>query len=164
MQATTSDGTVAPARSTRKFILGALMLVILLVGALYVNNAYKALQPTSLPQSTVTISQSVLEQKYGLRVSLVAITAVGGMVDLRLKIIDAEKAKLLLADAKNFPALFSKNGVTLNTDPDTKSQKIEFVSNSNLFIMFPNSGNAITQGSPVTVLFGDTALEPINAK
>jgi hypothetical protein len=121
-------------------------------------------RPVSLPASTTTISQQVLEQKYGLRVNLIGVTAVGGMVDLRLKMIDGEKAKLLLADAKNFPALFSKTGITLNTDPDTKSQPIKFDSGNDLFLMYPNSGNAVTPGSPVTVLFGNIAVEPINAR
>jgi hypothetical protein len=164
MQATTSERPVPPAQSTKRLIAGALILAILLVVAFFMNNAANAVRPVSLPASTTTISQQVLEQKYGLRVNLIGVTAVGGMVDLRLKMIDGEKAKLLLADAKNFPALFSKTGVTLNTDADTKSQPIKFDSGNDLFLMYPNSGNAVTPGSPVTVLFGNIALEPINAR
>jgi hypothetical protein len=164
MQAITSDRPMARSNSTKKFISVALILVILLVVALFVNKAYQASQPASLPQGTVTISQSVLEAQYGLRVNLVAVTGAGGFVDLRLKMVDGDKAKLLLADAKNFPAIFAKSGVTLNAPEDTKSQKIEFISDGNLFIMFPNSGNAVTQGSPVTIVFGATALELINVK
>jgi hypothetical protein len=164
MQAITSDRPMARSNSTKKFISVALILVILLVVALFVNKAYQASQPASLPQGTVTISQSVLEAQYGLRVNLVAVTGAGGFVDLRLKMVNGDKAKLLLADAKNFPAIFAKSGVTLNAPEDTKSQKIEFISDGNLFIMFPNSGNAVTQGSPVTIVFGATALELINVK
>jgi hypothetical protein len=97
-------------------------------------------------------------------VNLVAVTGAGGFVDLRLKIVDGEKAKLLLADKKNFPALFSEHGVTLNAPEDTKSQKIEFISSGNLFIMYPNSGNSIQRAESVTILFGDTALEPLVVK
>ena len=164
MQAVNTDRPVVSAKSTNKFIYIAFILAILLVGAIYVNNVYRAFQPASLPEGTVTISQSVLEEKYGLRVNLVAVTAAGGLVDLRLKILDGEKAKLLLADEKNFPSLFVENGVTLNAPADTKSQKIEIISGGVLFIMYPNSGNAVMQGSPVTILFGDTAVEPIKAK
>jgi hypothetical protein len=142
----------------------ALILIILLVIALFVNKAYRASQPALLPQGTVTISQSVLEAKYGLRVNLVAVTGAGGFVDMRLKMVDGDKAKPLLSDAKNFPTIFSKSGVTLNAPADTTSQKIEFISGGNLFVMYPNSGNAVTQGSPVTIVFGNTALEPIKAK
>jgi len=78
--------------------------------------------------------------------------------------VDGDKAKLLLADKKNFPALFSAHGVTLNAPADTVSQKIEFISGGNLFIMYPNSGNAVQRGETVTLVFGDTALEPITVK
>jgi hypothetical protein len=164
MQAVKTDRPAVPANSTNKFISVAIILVILLVVAIYVNNAYQALKPASLPKGTVTLSQSAFEEKYGLRVNLVAVTGAGGFVDLRLKIVDGEKAKLLLADKKNFPALFSEHGVTLNAPEDTKSQKIEFISRGNLFIMYPNSGNSIQRAESVTILFGDTALEPLVVK
>jgi len=164
MQAVKIDHPMATAKSTNKFIYFAFILVILLVIAIYVNNAYRALQPASLPQGTVTISQSVLEEQYGLHVNLVAVTGAGGFIDLRLKIVDGEKAKLLLADAKKFPVLFSEGGITLNAPEDTKSQKIEFITNGNLFIMYPNSSNAVQRGKPVRLLFGEIALEPITVK
>ena len=164
MQAITSDRSVAGPNSTKKFLAIAVILVILLVVALFVNKAYQASQPASLPHGTVTISQSALEAQYGLRINLVAVTGAGGFVDLRLKMVDGDKAKLLLSDAKNFPAIFAKSGVTLNAPEDTKSQKIEFITGGNLFVMFPNSSNAVTQGSPVTIVFGATALEPFNVK
>jgi len=164
MQAVKIDRPMATAQSTNKFIYSAFILVILLVIAIYVNNAYQALQPAALPEGTVTFSQSALEAQYGVHVNLVAVTGAGGFVDLRLKIVDGEKAKLLLADAKNFPALFTEKGITLNAPADTKSQKIEFISGGNLFIMYPNSGNAIQRDEAVTILFGNIALEPITSK
>jgi hypothetical protein len=164
MQAAKIDRPMATAKSSNKYIYFAFILVILLVIALYINNVYRALQPASLPQGTVTLSQSALEEQYGVHVNLVAVTGAGGFIDLRLKIVDGEKAKLLLADAKNFPVLFTEQGITLNASEDTKSQKIDFSSGGNLFIMYPNSGNALERDESVTILFGDIALEPITAK
>jgi len=164
MQALKADFSAAPKNPIYKSISIAIILVILLVVAIYVTNAYRALQPASLPQGVTVISQSALEEKYGLRVNLVALTGAGGFVDLRLKIVDGDKAKLLLSDKQNFPVLFSEHGVTLNAPEDTKSQKIEFASDSSLFIMYPNSGNAIQSAEPITILFGDAALETLVAK
>ena len=164
MQAVKSDQPALASASASKYIYIAIIFITLLVVAIYVNNAYQALKPASLPQGTVTLSQSAFEEKYGLHVNLVAVTGAGGFVDLRLKMVDGDKAKLLLADAKNFPSLFTMNGVMLNAPADTISQNIEFISGGNLFIMYPNSGNAIQRDQPVTLVFGDIALEPINAK
>jgi len=97
-------------------------------------------------------------------VNLIAVTGAGGFVDVRLKIVDGEKARKLLDNKKNFPALFSEDGIVLNAPEDAKSQTIKFDDGGNLFIMYPNSGNAVKQGSAVSILFGDAALEPINVR
>ncbi len=164
MQAVKTDHPAEPVKSSNIYIYIGFVLAILLIVAIYVNNAYRAFQPASLPEGTVTISQSVLEEKYGLRVNLVAVTAAGGLVDLRLKVLDGEKAKLLLADEKNFPSLFLENGMILNAPADIKSQKIQFTSGGIIFIIYPNSGNVVKPGSLVTIILGESALEPINAR
>ena len=165
MQAVKSDRPTAPVKTTNKFIFVAIILVILLVVGIYINNAYRVLQPASLPQGKVTISQGVLEEKYGLRVNLVAVTAAGGMVDVRLKMLDSDKAKLLLQDKKNFPTLSVVDSkVTLKASEDTGSQEIKFENNGGLYLLFPNNGNAVKPGSKVILVFGDIQLEPVVAK
>ena len=164
MQAVKTNRTPVPQNSTNRFISIGIILSILIIGILYVNNVSRAFQVTASPNGTGVISQEALEEKYGLRVNLIAVTAAGGFVDVRLKIVDGEKLKLLLSDKNNFPTLTNKQGVVLSAPEDIKSQKIEFISGGNLFIMYPNSGNAIQHDTPVTVLFGNIAVEPINAK
>lgn len=143
-----------------KFVSLALILVILIAAGSAVFNFYRS--GSNSPAMTV-ISQSALEEKYGLRVNLIAVTGAGGFVDVRLKVVDGEKAKLLLTDPKNFPALMIGD-VILNAPEDRKSQKMRFDNNAAMYIMYPNSGNVVMQGKPVTILFGNTALEPIDAK
>ena len=99
-----------------------------------------------------------------MRVRLLAVTGAGGLVDFRIQIVDGDKAKLLLSDPKNFPALSTAAGVVLNAPEDTKSQKIQYDDGGIMYVMYPNSGNAVMRGSPVTILFGDTALEAIEAR
>jgi len=164
MQAMKVNRSVTASDPTPKYIYIAIIFVTLLVVAVYGYNAYRALQPTALPQGAIRISQSTLEEKYGLRVNLVAVTAAGGFVDLRLKIVDGDKARLLLADEKNFPVLFSEHGIILNAPEDTKSQKIEFITGGNLFILYPNPNNTIQRDGSVNILFGDIALESMVVK
>ncbi len=164
MEAIKANPTPGAQKSTSIYISVGIILSILLVTAIYINNVSKAFQAASLPKGTVVISQVALEEKYGLRVNLIAVTAAGGFVDVRLKIVDGDKLKLLLADKSNFPTLYTQQGVILNASEDTRSQEIEFVSGGNLFVMYPNSGNAVKQDTPVTILFGNIALEPIHAR
>lgn len=153
----------AAAMQTRpiKFITTAIILIILITAGMFLFSSLK--KPSKL--NATVISQATLEEKYGLRVNLIAVTAAGGLVDLRLKILDGEKAKLLLQDKENFPVLINSDGtITLNVSEDTKSQAIEFEDGFDLFLLFPNTGNAVKPGTLVTIMFGDIAVEAIDAR
>lgn len=148
-----------------KYLIPAIILVFVLLVSLF---AYRSLnKPGSVVTSSemTEVSQSILEEKYGLHVNLIAVTAVGGLVDVRLKIVNGEKAKSLLQDPAFFPALWiADNNVTLNVSEDTKPQEIQFKDNSNLFLIYPNVGSVVKPGTPVTIVFGDLQVEPILAK
>jgi hypothetical protein len=159
----TSHASRATHPSSRNSLILVLALFILVLVAAYAVNANRALQANALPPGTVTISHDTLKEKYGVSVNLVAVTGAGGFVDVRMKIVNGEKAKLLLTDPKSFPALMIGD-VILNAPEATKSQKMRFENNATMYIMYPNSGNVVTQGKTVTILFGDTALQPIEAK
>jgi hypothetical protein len=159
-----SHSMATSSKPARQYIYIAIIFIVVLVVAIYINNAYQALKPPALSSDTVILSQSAFEAKYGLHVNLIAVTGAGGFVDLRLKITDGAKAKVLLADKKNFPSLFVTNGITLNAPDDTKTQPIDYVSGGNLYIMYPNGGDSVHPGEPVQIVFGNTALEPIISK
>jgi len=147
-----------------KYLIPAIILLIVLLVSLF---AYRSLNrgPVVTSSEMTEISQSILEEKYGLHVNLIAVTAVGGLVDVRLKIVNGEKAKSLLQDPAFFPALWiADNNVTLNVPEDTKAQEIQFKDNSNLFLIYPNVGSAVKPGTPVTIVFDDLQVEPILAK
>ncbi len=163
MQTVKANLTMARPRSTNYLFIAFILIVLLSLG-LYLFNSYQTLNPSSQPKGVTVLSQQAFEEQYGLRVNLVAVTAANGMVDLRLKIVDGAKAKLLLQDKKNFPAVFVNANVTLNASAEVKSQVIQFENDGNLFLMFPNAGNAVKRGSTVTILFGGIALEPIEVK
>jgi apolipoprotein N-acyltransferase len=158
----TETNTMGRQFSSNKPLLAAIILVILLALGLYGYNAFRAFQP---PQAgTVTITQSALEEDYGLRVQLVAVTAAGGLVDLRLQIMDAEKAEAFLKDSANIPALRVGNDVVLRTSMDTAEQDIQFDDGKSIFVMFPNTENILKPGDPVNIIFGDLQLETIQSK
>ena len=85
------------------------------------------------------MSASLLEERYGLRVNLIGVTAAGGLVDLRLKVLDAEKAKSLLKDAANFPKLtVTGSDVTLLAAEDSQAQAANLEDGRLLVILYPN--------------------------
>ncbi len=142
-----------------KTILPVLILFLLIATAAILYNS--AMIGTASP-ALIPLSRGALEEQYGLKVNLVSVTAAGGMVDLRLKIVDGEKARTLLQDKANFPVIHvSRGNRTLNAPEDTKSQEISFENGVSLFLIYPNAGNAVKHGTPISIRFGEFALEPI---
>jgi hypothetical protein len=158
MQNITVNTRIARVR-TNKFFTPAIALIILIVAILVFFGLRKPSSSDSL--ELIPITESALEQQYGLRVNLVAVTGAGGFVDVRLKIVDGEKAKLLIADKNNFPALLVNDNLILNAPDDTRSQEIIFDDDENLFILYVNSASSVKRGSQLRILFGDIVLEPI---
>lgn len=153
-----------PGFQVNKSILIALILVIMTGSGLYAYKAFTTSRAKTVPPISRIISQQTLAGEYGVGVNLVAVTAAGGMVDLRLKIIDGQKAKLLLKDQANFPALRAGNDVVLRASQEVANQEIKFDDGSNIFVLYPNAQNAVKPGDPVSIVFGDIQVEPIQSK
>jgi len=164
MQSAKVNHLAANPAAKQIFIFVSITIVLILVGT-YVINASRSSQTDRLPPGTIPISHMTLEEKYGLRVNLVAVTGAGGFVDVRLKILNGEKARSLLQDPNHFPSLVvDDDGTILSVSQETREQEFHFEDNSNLFIMFPNTGNAVKPGARLRILFGDVTLEPTDVQ
>ena len=116
------------------------------------------------PDDTQFTSAETFEAQHGLRVHLIGVTAGGGMVDVRLKVVDAEKARTFLQEPANLPRLVvADTGETL-VGADELGDDVTWEEGQILFNLFPNTGGAIQPGTPVIVAFGDVQLEPIPAQ
>ena len=116
-------------------------------------------------QSEQIISETSLEQTYGLHINLLGVTAAGGMVDLRLKIVDLEKAKAFLQSSKNLPVLELSDARVILRAPDENQPLISNIHQDSVIVyLYPNARNAVQPGTSVTVKFGDIAVESLDAK
>ena len=148
-------------RQRNTFLIPVVLLVILILAGFLAYSTQRKPEPVALS----TISQGVLEKQYGLHVNLVAVTAAGGLVDVRLKMIDGEKAKSLLQDPESFPTLqIPGSQLTLIAPEEGRPAEISFEDDSNLFLMYPNTANTVRPGTLVSIRFGDIQVEPIPAK
>ena len=150
-------------RSPKSLLAAAILLILAGAGFIFYR-AHTTAQAQSLSPALPTLSQPMLADQYGLGVNLIAVTAAGGLIDLRLKILDGQKAKALLQDQANFPALRTSNGLVLRASQDLASQPIQFENGSNLFVLYPNAQNVVKPGDPVTLVFGDHQVEAIRTK
>jgi hypothetical protein len=106
--------------------------------------------------NTPVTSFTELEERYGLRVSLVAVSMMDGIVDVRLQVVDPEKAAILL---KNQAALLVDQKVLVlaphqHHHGSIKRDKIHF-------LFFPTQNGTIQRGSTVSLVFGSIRLETV---
>jgi hypothetical protein len=142
----------------------AFFTVLLLAAALAVFLAYNAWLSIRPAPAAAAITTSELQERYGIHVNLLGVTAAGGMVDLRLKMVDGEKAAALLDEPANFPVLVTDNGTVLKAATDSQVLRGVLGDGGNLFLLFPNSRNAVHPGMKVMIRFGDFLVGPIDAR
>jgi hypothetical protein len=114
----------------------------------------------------ILISQQELEEKYGLRVSLLGATAMNSIIDFRLKVLDADKAsEILSADHHDALGLLVDGADNDIIKAARMSRHGSMLKDGGVYItFFPNPRNEIRSGTPVSVVFGELRLEPIVAQ
>ncbi len=110
------------------------------------------------------LSPEQFEAETGIRVTLIAVTAGGGMVDFRIKVLDPEKASQLFADPENKPILITEDGETKLSPPSEMEFDADLEAGRVYFTLYGNPDQVIKRGSPVTVIIGDYRLEPVIAQ
>lgn len=157
MIAGSTTPTHSPVRPGKRVFWAALLLLAALAGFLAIRAWSSVARPA-------VITAGNLQERYGIRVNLLGVTAAGGMLDLRLKMVDSQKAAQLLDEPANFPVLVAQGGEVLHAATDSHMLRGILVDGGNLFLIFPNKGGAISAGSPVTIRFGELLVGPIVAR
>jgi hypothetical protein len=109
--------------------------------------------------STPLTSEAVLEERYGIQVSLIALSMMDGVVDVRLKVLDPKKAESLLRDQA---ALQVKQQIHVLAPHVHQHYRLKKDKIHNLF--FPTLDKKIQTGSQVSLVFGPVRVEPVTVK
>jgi hypothetical protein len=160
-----TSASLAPNQSgrTKRLILAAMALLLILIG-FFLYQAWRDRQVVTTPPGSERLTAAEFEALYGLRVHLIGVTAAGGMVDFRLKIVDPQKAQHFLEDPAHLPELIDgKSGQVLMAS-EGLDDDIEWTEGGILFNFYPNDNGLIKPGAPVIVQFGDKQLESIAAQ
>ena len=103
-------------------------------------------------------SIAAIQERYGVRFTMVGLTASGGMLDLRFVAVDADKVMQLGHHGTKIRLVVEDTGHTLNSEQMTPHfGKIHV--GSQYFALLRNDGNALRQGDLVTVVVGKLALQ-----
>lgn len=148
--------------STRRWLL--FTVVCLLVGTIeVVGCASHAPVPTEkaisseVPANEMPPGETApFEEKWGVRIVGVRLTANSYMIDFRFKVVDSEKASPLM-DRNAKPYLIDEANNTKFNASDSSIGSLRSkgsIVNRNYFILFGNPGT-IQRGSKVTIVIGD---------
>jgi hypothetical protein len=112
-----------------------------------------------------TEGQQSIEEKWGVKLVGVRLTAADHFLDFRYMVIDPRKAGELLSRQKKAYLIHQTTGtkmpVTLGKLGPMRTTNVKPEVNRQYLVMFSNTGKIVTKGSLVTVVIGDFKAENI---
>jgi hypothetical protein len=146
-------------RPSRTSATLAIAVAILLAAALAI-----ALRPAPTG-STTPQTNADIEAKWGIRPTMVAATADGGLVDFRFIVLDTNKVFALMSAVENLPVLVAEDsGTIVNSTTPMGGERHTFNTGGTYFLLYRNTNGAIRAGTPVTIRFGDLKIEHVTAQ
>lgn len=116
-------------------------------------------------RETTRVDAAGLESRFGVRITRLAMTGGGGLVDLRFTVVDPAKARPLLEGHATPPRLVVEGGATtLQAPAHGAMRNVRLQKDAACFLIYPNARNAIRPGVRVAVVFGDVQVDPVVVK
>ena len=138
-----------------------LLVALVLIGGFFAVRMWFAPHPA--PSVAMPVSPAI-EEKWGIRITQIGVTADGGLVDFRYIVLDPVKALAMAIDVKNLPVLIAEeNGMVVNSAA-MMAPKHTIYPGQTYFLLYRNTHGAIKPGEAVSVEFGDLRLEHVIAK
>ena len=160
MQTTTiGSPTTRSVRPPRQVLLVISLLVVAVLGlaALRLDGG-AAGGPAEFPRN------GEIETRWGVRVTQVAVTADGGLVDFRFLVIDPDRALDMIQEEANLPVLKAEGGDGIVQSAAKMAPTHDLVAGRSYYILYRNTGGAIEPGRRISVVFDDLRLEHVVAQ
>lgn len=113
------------------------------------------------PNPIAKLDQTTFSAETGVRLVRVALTAGGGMLDLRYQTVDPDKA-IVVHDDDNPPTLVDEatgQAVSIPWMDHSSAREMKAAITSSQLLM--NPGGVLHRGSLITVIIGDSRLEHV---
>ncbi len=156
------DESTASPGPTRKGIRPRYVAALAVVGLLVASIGVYALVRRDPAPKGGAVSAAVMEDRYGVRIDLVALTALGGLVQLRFTVLDKDKADDLFHGNK--PNLLVESNGAVLTPPTDTAHKMVLLNGAGYFLFYPNAADALHPGDKVSVVIDAVRLEHLEVK
>jgi hypothetical protein len=136
-------------------------LALVLVGGLAAH-ALTNRGAADVRDGTELVTAEGMAARAGIDVSLIAVTAAGGLVEFRYQVVDPDKADRLVHDPTMRPIIVAEDtGATLVLSERPHQHAAELELGGTYFFLHANASNALHEGSRVTLVIGDARLEHV---
>lgn len=139
------------------FVLVILFLMVF-TGWMLASQWGSLFQPR--PQSALDVPQTEFTQATGVQITLVALTAANGMIDIRYRVVDPDKA-VIMHDDENPPTILTSKTETPLLFTRHAHADAELHTGVIYSHQIINSGGLIQRGDRVTILVGNTQLADV---
>jgi len=102
-----------------------------------------------------------LAQRSGVKITQVAVTGDGGLVDLRFRVIDPERASSVHDPATPPAVVDEESGLVVHELFMNHSHSGPYQAGVTYYLVFTNPGNWIHHGSRVSVMLGNAQVEHV---
>lgn len=138
-------------------------LLLIMVAVAWIGwHAWQPRFASDMPATTV--STQAFEAQWGIRVTLVGVTADGGLIDLRYQVIDAQKAGGIATDQTSVPILIDEqSGIVIGSSVMSHAKHV-MAAGQTYFQLYRNRHGAIQHGHPVTIRIGDVQIVHVIAQ
>ena len=144
--------------------VGAVVLVgvlVLIVSCSRRSDSPASASPVPASWARPVVTAANLGDRSGVEITRVAVTGEGGLVDLRFKVVDPDKANAL-HDERTPPAVVDENsGLVVHQLLMNHAHSGAFKAGVTYYLVFENPGNWVRRGGKVTVLLGDAQVEHV---
>jgi hypothetical protein len=147
-----------------KMILRVALAVWILITGIYITAAYAEMQE----KKAQPVESQNFEERWGIKILSIRLTAGGYMLDFRYSVGDAQKASPIFSRKINPYLIDQTSGAKFMVPESPKvgalRQTKKPVAGKNYFIMFANPGQYIKKGNKVTVVIGDFKAENLTVQ
>jgi hypothetical protein len=107
------------------------------------------------------VSAAALADRSGVKITHVAVTGGGGLVDLRFRVIDPDKANALHDPATPPGVVDERTGLVVHELLMSHSHTGAFQPGVTYYYVFNNPGDLVRRGARVVVLLGNAQVEHV---
>lgn len=155
----TTDPPAPSARPVGRTWAAVALVLVLLVGGLALWVWWPG-RLSDIRSGTEVVDARGLADRYGITLTLVAVSADGGVIDFRYQVVDPDKAATVIHDIDTYPKLVVEDtGATLALRSLPHSHNRQLDLGEHYFFLLPNASDAVHEGDLVTVVIGDVRVE-----